>query len=61
MDKDNSGHISADELQQALSNGTWNAFNPETIRLMIGKLFPYILKFHEQFGLIEIAPFRRYV
>ncbi|XP_039233250.1 programmed cell death protein 6 isoform X2 [Drosophila yakuba] len=25
-----------DELQVALSNGTWSAFNPETIRLMIG-------------------------
>lgn len=36
MDKDRSGHISADELQVALSNGTWSAFNPETIRLMIG-------------------------
>jgi len=36
VDKDNSGFISADELQQALSNGTWNAFNPETVRLMIG-------------------------
>lgn len=37
VDKDNSGFISADELQVALSNGTWNAFNPETVRLMIGK------------------------
>lgn len=36
VDRDRSGHISADELQQALSNGTWNAFNPETVRLMIG-------------------------
>ncbi|XP_002044809.2 programmed cell death protein 6 [Drosophila sechellia] len=36
VDKDKSGHISADELQVALSNGTWSAFNPETIRLMIG-------------------------
>lgn len=36
VDKDRSGYISADELQQALSNGTWNAFNPETVRLMIG-------------------------
>ncbi|EDV52841.2 programmed cell death protein 6 [Drosophila erecta] len=36
VDKDRSGHISADELQVALSNGTWSAFNPETIRLMIG-------------------------
>ncbi|XP_022127446.2 programmed cell death protein 6-like [Pieris rapae] len=36
VDKDRSGYISADELQQALSNGTWNPFNPETVRLMIG-------------------------
>lgn len=36
VDKDHSGAISADELQQALSNGTWTAFNPETVRLMIG-------------------------
>ncbi|KAH8359860.1 hypothetical protein KR093_009239 [Drosophila rubida] len=36
VDKDRSGHISADELQEALSNGTWSAFNPETVRLMIG-------------------------
>lgn len=34
VDKDRSGHISADELQQALSNGTWSPFNPET-----GKIF----------------------
>lgn len=38
VDKDRSGYISADELQQALSNGTWNAFNPETVRLMIGNV-----------------------
>nr|CAF74916.1 apoptosis-linked gene 2 [Suberites domuncula] len=36
VDKDRSGAISSDELQQALSNGSWTAFNPETIRLMIG-------------------------
>ncbi|EYC28851.1 hypothetical protein Y032_0007g3458 [Ancylostoma ceylanicum] len=36
VDKDRSGQISADELQRALSNGTWNPFNPETCRLMIG-------------------------
>lgn len=36
VDKDRSGHISADELQVALSNGTWSPFNPETVRLMIG-------------------------
>ncbi|XP_072169336.1 programmed cell death protein 6-like [Diadema setosum] len=35
VDKDKSGHISSTELQQALSNGTWTPFNPETIRLMI--------------------------
>ena len=67
VDKDRSNAISADELQQALSNGqlklylinqllhvvihniyilppfflsgSWTAFNPETIRLMIGKLY----------------------
>ncbi|XP_058805950.1 programmed cell death protein 6 isoform X2 [Phymastichus coffea] len=36
VDKDRSGEISADELQQALSNGTWTPFNPETVRMMIG-------------------------
>ncbi|CAG5103147.1 Similar to Pdcd6: Programmed cell death protein 6 (Mus musculus) [Cotesia congregata] len=36
VDKDHSGAISAEELQQALSNGTWTPFNPETVRLMIG-------------------------
>lgn len=37
VDKDRSGSITAEELQQALSNGTWTPFNPETVRLMIGK------------------------
>lgn len=36
VDKDRSGFISSDELQMALSNGTWTPFNPETVRLMIG-------------------------
>lgn len=36
VDKDRSGKISADELQKALSNGSWKPFNPETCRLMIG-------------------------
>ncbi|XP_014247114.1 programmed cell death protein 6-like [Cimex lectularius] len=36
VDKDRSGNISSTELQQALSNGTWAPFNPETVRLMIG-------------------------
>jgi Ca2+-binding EF-hand superfamily protein len=36
VDRDNSGSINATELQQALSNGTWTPFNPETVRMMIG-------------------------
>lgn len=36
VDTDRSGYISQDELQVALSNGTWTPFNPETVRLMIG-------------------------
>ncbi|XP_074646117.1 programmed cell death protein 6-like isoform X2 [Tubulanus polymorphus] len=36
VDKDRSGAINTTELQQALSNGTWTPFNPETVRLMIG-------------------------
>jgi len=36
LDKDRSGSISANELQIALSNGTWTPFNPETVRMMMG-------------------------
>jgi len=36
VDRDNSGSITADELQQALLNNNWSHFNPETCRLMIG-------------------------
>jgi len=36
VDADRSGQISSNELQGALSNGTWKPFNPETVRLMIG-------------------------
>jgi len=36
VDKDRSGSITGTELQTALSNGTWQPFNPETCRLMIG-------------------------
>ncbi|KAK2193545.1 hypothetical protein NP493_10g05037 [Ridgeia piscesae] len=36
VDVDGSGDITANELQKALSNGTWTPFNPETVRLMIG-------------------------
>ena len=35
VDKDRSGQISTTELGQALSNGTWAPFNPETLRQMI--------------------------
>jgi hypothetical protein len=37
VDVDRSGAISAQELQRALSNGTFTPFNGETIRLMVGK------------------------
>ncbi|KAK3610676.1 hypothetical protein CHS0354_028061 [Potamilus streckersoni] len=36
VDQDRSGKITAEELQQALMNGNWSPFNPETCRLMIG-------------------------
>lgn len=36
VDADSSGSISSNELQAALSNGTWSPFNPETVRMMIG-------------------------
>ncbi|CAF3580116.1 unnamed protein product [Rotaria sordida] len=36
VDADGSGSISSNELQAALSNGTWSPFNPETVRMMIG-------------------------
>nr|XP_050025406.1 programmed cell death protein 6-like [Dermacentor andersoni] len=35
VDKDRSGRIDANELQQCLSNGTWKPFNPDTVRMMI--------------------------
>ncbi|KAI9141187.1 hypothetical protein BKA69DRAFT_1075343 [Paraphysoderma sedebokerense] len=35
VDQDNSGHITCDELQQALQNGDWTTFNSETVRLMM--------------------------
>ena len=38
VDTDKSGQITAMELQQALTNGNWSHFNPETCRLMIGTL-----------------------
>jgi Ca2+-binding EF-hand superfamily protein len=35
LSRDRSGKISSDELQRALSNGTWHPFNPETCRMMV--------------------------
>lgn len=35
VDKDRSGRVDANELQQCLSNGTWKPFNPDTVRMMI--------------------------
>ena len=37
VDADKSGQITANELQQALTNSNWSHFNAETCRLMIGK------------------------
>jgi len=54
VDKDRSGQITAQELGQALSNGTWAPFNPETIRLMImmfDKDHTGTIGFHEFAGL----------
>ncbi|KAI6182163.1 hypothetical protein M3Y97_00350700 [Aphelenchoides bicaudatus] len=36
VDRDRSGNITSVELQQALSNGTFQPFNAETCRMMIG-------------------------
>ncbi|XP_038052066.1 programmed cell death protein 6-like [Patiria miniata] len=36
VDQDKTGSITAQELQQALTNNNWSHFNPETCRLMIG-------------------------
>lgn len=35
VDKDRSNAIHAGELQACLSNGTWEPFNAETVRLMV--------------------------
>ena len=40
VDADHSGQITANELQQALTNGNWSHFNPEACRLMIGIYLP---------------------
>lgn len=35
VDKDRSNAINATELQSCLSNGTWEPFNSETVKLMV--------------------------
>jgi Ca2+-binding EF-hand superfamily protein len=53
VDADNSGAITATELQQALTNGNWSHFNAETCRLMIG-LFD-----RDNSGTIDIQEFQQ--
>jgi Ca2+-binding EF-hand superfamily protein len=43
VDADRSGYISVDELQRALSNGTWTPFNHETVSLIFS--FPQGMSF----------------
>ncbi|EDO42846.1 predicted protein, partial [Nematostella vectensis] len=53
VDRDRSGAISSDELEQALMNNNWSRFNQETCRLMIG-LFD-----HDQSGTINFQEFQQ--
>ncbi|XP_029180707.1 programmed cell death protein 6-like [Acropora muricata] len=53
VDRDRSGQITADELQQALLNGNWSQFNCETCRLMIG-IFD-----RDQSGTIDFREFQQ--
>lgn len=46
VDQDRSGKVNAGELQKALSNGTFLPFNPETCKLMIGKICLAFSKFY---------------
>ncbi|KAH3710434.1 peflin-like [Dreissena polymorpha] len=52
VDSDRSGRISVFELQQALVNGNWTHFNPETCRLMIAMFDK------DNTGQIELAEFQ---
>jgi len=52
VDTDRSGHITAIELQQALTNANWTHFNPDTCRLMIG-MFD-----HDRSGTIGLHEFQ---
>ena len=46
VDADRSGQITANELQQALTNGNWSHFNPEACRLMIGMRSMHVCHAH---------------
>lgn len=59
VDSDRSGKISVDELQRALSNGTWNPFNPETCRLMISNCFMIYIRDISAFFLTILKIFIR--
>ena len=41
VDSDNSGQISAKELQKALVNGNWSNFSEEACRMMIGNFLMF--------------------
>lgn len=45
VDTDNSGQITAQELQKALVNGNWSNFSEEACRMMIGKFEGYLCFF----------------
>lgn len=45
VDLDQSGKITAKELQQALFNADWKHFNNETVRLMISKYCTFYIFF----------------
>jgi len=47
VDADRSGRINMMELQQALVNGNWTHFNPETCRLMIGSHFLMFIRLQQ--------------
>ena len=46
VDADRSGHISAAELRQALTNSNYSHFNEEACRLMIGLFIDYLSGFY---------------
>jgi hypothetical protein len=43
VDEDRSGQITATELQRALVNGNWSAFDLDTTKMLMGIFVSYIL------------------